>query len=80
MSGFLQDLTVIAQYAGEFLVAFFKTMAGIFVSTVTTGEGSAAVTTTQFTIFGVLLMFSSLIGLGIWIVDWIRGLITIRRG
>lgn len=80
MAGFLSDLAQIAEYAGNFIVALFQTMAQIFITTTTSGEGASAITTTHLSVFGILLLFSACVGLAIWIVDWIRGLITLRRG
>lgn len=77
---FLSQVAEIGQQAASFIVALFKALVEIFVTTTTTGEGSSAVTVTSLSIFGQLLLFSSSIGLGIWIIDWIRGLITVRRG
>lgn len=76
MTGFLSDIAQIAEYAGQFIVSLFQTMATLFVTQVTTGE----VTTTKLSVFGILLLFSACVGLAIWVVDWIRGLITLRRG
>lgn len=77
--GFLSDISAIGEAAASFLVALFKTLTEVFLTTTTTGSGETAVTTTGLSFFGQLLLFSSAIGLGIWVVNWIRGLIQLRR-
>lgn len=73
MTNFLTDLSTIAQYVGDMVVQLFGSLAKIFVTT-STGESPS----TQLTVFGILLLVSSITGLVIWIVDWIRGFMRVR--
>lgn len=72
---FLQGVTQIGQAAADFLVMLFTTLAKLFVET--TGTGENAVQT--LTIFGQLLLFAAAVGLGIFVIEWIKNIVTLRR-
>lgn len=72
---FLQGVAQIGEAAANFLVMLFTTLAKLFVETVGTGEAAVQ----QLTIFGQLLLFSAAIGLGIFVIEWIKNIVTLRR-
>lgn len=71
------EIVEIATTVGELIVSLFQTLAGVFYVQAS-GSGDTAVAG-HLTIFGYLLLFSALVGLTIFVINWIKSVITIKK-